>query len=235
MILSKVGLRRELVQHSHSLGHLVTVVNTDVPADMTLVDGDVAAIEPLSKKDVVDFYEHYIRPDSATRAKLSVHLYAQKSTTDLLLGQVADPGNTIVPLLERFFDSCDVEANDEKLRRRFENIHVTQTGPDIILEALRLYLSEDLKLDEVKVALVVEHGEMLLRGVVPEQVNSTLSLHPLVDTSVEGNQREGFNVGQPQGPTIIDDIRQFKASLAVTPGARPVRPLSEFEELTPKP
>lgn len=203
--------------------------------DFEQVDGDVAAIEPLSKKDVVDFYEHYIRPDSATRAKLSVHLYAQKSTTDLLLGQVADPGNTIVPLLERFFDSCDVEANDEKLRRRFENIHVTQTGPDIILEALRLYLSEDLKLDEVKVALVVEHGEMLLRGVVPEQVNSTLSLHPLVDTSVEGNQREGFNVGQPQGPTIIDDIRQFKASLAVTPGARPVRPLSEFEELTPKP
>ena len=38
---------------------------------------DVENIEPLTKNDILEFFNQYIHPSSPTRAKLSVHLIAQ--------------------------------------------------------------------------------------------------------------------------------------------------------------
>ncbi|KAJ5669201.1 hypothetical protein N7462_010271 [Penicillium macrosclerotiorum] len=47
-----------------------------------LVYHDVENIESLTKKDILEFFNHYIHPSSSTRAKLSIHLIAQVSTRD---------------------------------------------------------------------------------------------------------------------------------------------------------
>ena len=48
------------------------------------VDQDVAAIRRLTKEDVKDFFDKYIDPESESRAKLSVHLIAQKDASKAL-------------------------------------------------------------------------------------------------------------------------------------------------------
>lgn len=47
-----------------------------------LAHEDAAHVKLLTKADMVEFFQQYIKPGSATRAKLSVHLHAQagKST-----------------------------------------------------------------------------------------------------------------------------------------------------------
>jgi insulysin len=53
---------------TNSIDHILTVYR------------DVENIEPLTKNDILEFFNQYIHPASPTRAKLSVHLIAQAST-----------------------------------------------------------------------------------------------------------------------------------------------------------
>lgn len=41
---------------------------------------DVENISPLTKDDLLEFFDQYIHPSSSTRTTLSIHLVAQKST-----------------------------------------------------------------------------------------------------------------------------------------------------------
>ena len=43
----------------------------------SIVYRDAENIEPLTKNDILEFFNHYIHPSSTTRAKVSVHLIAQ--------------------------------------------------------------------------------------------------------------------------------------------------------------
>ena len=40
-------------------------------------DEDVAHVQPLTKTDMISFYNNFISPSSTTKAKISVHLVAQ--------------------------------------------------------------------------------------------------------------------------------------------------------------
>jgi insulysin len=41
---------------------------------------DIESIEPLTKKDILEFFNQDIHPSTSTRAKLSIHLIARAST-----------------------------------------------------------------------------------------------------------------------------------------------------------
>ena len=41
-------------------------------------------------------------------------------------------------------------------------------------------------------------------------------------------------VAEAQKAVVIEDVREFKARMPLSEGARPVKDLSEFEELEPK-
>ncbi|TDZ49920.1 putative zinc protease [Colletotrichum trifolii] len=47
--------------------------------DFDLAQHDASHIKTLSKADMIDFFQQYIKPGSPSRAKLSVHLHAQAS------------------------------------------------------------------------------------------------------------------------------------------------------------
>jgi len=47
---------------------------------ISIVYTDVENIEPITKNEILEFFNQYIHPFSSTRAKVSIHLIAQAST-----------------------------------------------------------------------------------------------------------------------------------------------------------
>lgn len=50
--------------------------------DLVIVYRDVEHIEPITKQDMIDFFNTHIDPASKTRAKISTHLLAQATSAD---------------------------------------------------------------------------------------------------------------------------------------------------------
>jgi insulysin len=87
------------------------------------------------------------------------------------------------------------------------------------MEKLEQYLLHDLKVTESKIDAAVEAWKKLHdQDAGP---NGVVKDAPL--PSSNGST-----------PIIIDDVRDYKASLAVSAGARPVKDLSEYEDLGSK-
>lgn len=103
---------------------------------------DAAHIKTLTKTDMVEFFQRYIKPGSTTRAKLSVHLRAQA------------------------------------------------TAP------------------------AKEGAEAKVNGVAKD-----VELQP---------------AGDVKPPTLIEDVRSFRAGLVATCGARPAKDLTEYEDTDAK-
>jgi insulysin len=51
---------------------------------------DAAHIKALTKPEMVQFFEHYIAPASASRAKLAIHLHAQGTSKKATRGAVEE-------------------------------------------------------------------------------------------------------------------------------------------------
>ena len=84
---------------------------------------------------------------------------------------------------------------------------------------LKEYLLHSLKVTESKIDIAVEAWKKLHNQ--NQGLNGVVKDAPL--PSSNGTE-----------PVIIEDIRDFKAGLHVSAGARPVKDLSEYEELDPK-
>lgn len=112
---------------------------------------DVENIEPITKDDMLDFYNTHLSPASATRAKAAIHLIAQTSPDEV----AADKDSPTQQVLDGKDESASVTSSEALLP--------------------------------------------------------------------QGNEA-----------VVIEDIRAFKASIPLSEGARPVKDLSEFEELEPK-
>ncbi len=236
-----------------------------------IVDKDVASIEPLTKGDILDFYNQYIKPDSPSRAKLSVYLQAQS-------GAAARSSNeaktTIAHSITEFLTACNVPVEAEKLQQRLAGVELPSlsslspdSAPDAmeaVLKAVEQYLSADLSLDTEKVSALLDSGRhaMGLAGAqtsssdvaaaavdanaLPDGAETTASstdpeattapAHTMPGSTGDDDTKEegAHNVAQPSQAVLIEDVRDFKARLAVTPGARPVKPLSEYGELNAK-
>lgn len=99
---------------------------------------DAEHIRKLTKADMVEFFQRHIKPGSATRAKLSVHLVAQAS---------AQSDEQMTGLLQalKLEPSEETKVKAALLRPEMRND----------TESLQLYLKTELKLSEEKVAQVV--------------------------------------------------------------------------------
>lgn len=124
--------------------------------DFEQADHDVAQLKPLTKPDLIEFFNHYISPSSPVRAKLAVHMLAQSSPKSPPVAETEKEGVT--------------------------------SGPEP-------------KSPEAPVKIIGE---------------------------------ENMKIGNGTTPTIIKDVHVWKAGLEVSRGARPVRDLSDFEELEAK-
>ncbi|KAF2455474.1 a-pheromone processing metallopeptidase Ste23 [Lineolata rhizophorae] len=204
--------------------------------DFEAVDHDVAALSTLTKPDMQAFFSHYISPSSpSTRAKLSVHLVAQSSSSAIAATNApahdtaALQESRLASLLTKFLNGLGVAVDADALARRFEDVDVAGGDAEAMKEALRLYLTLDQDVEAQRAHDMVAQGMGLL-GVAMPSVGVDVSGGPVA----AGQNGEGAGANGVGEPVLIEDVAKFKASMCVSSGARPVKDLTEFEESGPK-
>ncbi|PWY80090.1 hypothetical protein BO83DRAFT_459862 [Aspergillus eucalypticola CBS 122712] len=81
----KVGLINRILEKLKNLDQETSRFWTHIMSevlDFEQVYQEVEHIEPLTRKDILEFFNQYIHPSSSTRTKLSIHLIAQAPSRD---------------------------------------------------------------------------------------------------------------------------------------------------------
>lgn len=183
------------------------------------VDIEVEIIRNLTKADIVRFYDEFINPGSHKRSKISVHMHAAASpppTPAPADDEIAEqPKTVLAQALSQFLSTQGVICADTTaLSKALDNTDLTK--PESIIASVSTFLSKEVKLADEKVKMVIAQGASVLKQLMPTLLGSAPS-------DVVGSQGE-----------VIEDVYAFKAGLEMTKGARPVRPLVEFEESSVK-
>ncbi|KAI9841127.1 MAG: Insulinase (Peptidase M16) [Sclerophora amabilis] len=196
--------------------------------DFEQVEHDAAHIASISQNDLVQFFSHYIDPSSPSRSKLSVHMIAQALSTPVATNATpAEQKEQFLLLINQYLDSEGVKGNSEKLQERFKDVDITQGDQAVTLDAISKYLAEDIKLDAEKTSLIVGQGVTLLSVVLP-------SLGIAIPSTRQEELADSSDTSRIKEAITIEDVHAFKAKLAVSRGAIPVKQLSDFEDLEPK-
>ena len=188
---------------------------------------DVSYLKPLTKSDLIDFFQHYINPTSPSRAKLSVHMIAQSSPKEVAGNMSpAEQKEKVIAMLAKYLNALGVEADQEKLVKHFDNVDVTGGDQAGITAAVARYLDDDADMPEEDSRQVLAQGQQLLSTILP-------GLGIEVKQTVDGAEE------LPEAPpvkktTFIDNVREFKAGLPMTVARKPVADLSEFWDAEPK-
>lgn len=158
---------------------------------------------------MLEFFNRQIRPSSPERAKLSVWMIAQ-ATSDVSTKQISE----LVKTLELNSTEHESQAATDLQAR------LSAAGHDEAkeIEGLKDYLLHDLKVPEDKIEAAAQ---------LWNKISSSVNGH-------EGHQDEDPPSANGTEIQFIEEVRDFKASLPVTAGPRPVKDLAEYEELDPK-
>ena len=198
--------------------------------DFLAREHDVSHLKPLTKSDLIEFFNHYIHPTSTSRAKLSLHMIAQSSPKDVA-GHVspAEQKEKVITTLGKYLTAMGIDTDQGRLAKRFDGVDVTGGDQAGIIEAVAKYLDEDAQMTGDEANDVLAQGQQLLSTVLP-------SLGIEVKQSVDGV--DGVE-DLPEAPpvkksTLIENVRDFKAGLQLTVGRKPVTDLSEFLDTEPK-
>lgn len=164
-------------------------------------------ITTISKQDVVDFYKVYISPDSETRAKASIQMNAMAPPTN----SSSSPLDALTSALSTHLASTiSLNIEPTALSPVFEAAHGTT---DVALSTLETFLGE--------------------RNVEKTKVDKALkSAKEVVEKALEKAKADELNrvLKAEDFGEVLDDVVAWKATCMVTAGARPVKPLVEFEE-----
>ncbi len=198
--------------------------------DFVQNENDVAHLRVLTKKDLINFFDHYINPTSPARAKLSIHMIAQlsaKSIGDTM--DSAEQKEKVISLLGKYLNSLGLEVDDEKITNRFADVDVVGGDEAGIIHAMEAYLSNDIQVEDGRAKDVIEQGQQLLGTVLP-----SLGIEVRPAAKINGIDHEGDDVPVTKVTTFIGNVHEYKAGLQASAGARPVKHISEFEDLEPK-
>ncbi|KAK3939917.1 Metalloenzyme, LuxS/M16 peptidase-like protein [Diplogelasinospora grovesii] len=179
--------------------------------DFESAQRDAAHIRPLTKSDMVGFFNQYIHPASPSRAKLAVYFVAQ-AKSDVSTKQITE----LVKTLNLNSDDASAQAATDLQARLSAADHDVKKE----VEGLKDYLLHVLKVPEGKIDAAIEAWKK-----IHEQQNG------LANGIVKDADPPSSNGTKP---FFIEDVRTFKAGLVVSAGARPVKDLSEYEDLDPK-
>jgi insulysin len=190
------------------------------------VQHDVDYIEPLTKQDLISFYDEFIAPSSTTRAKIAVHLVAQGTPAAVLENAAPEAkAKLIMATLIKFLDSQGIPANPEQLARRFTDVNLADADPAPFVGAVMTYLTEDAEIPATQATLVVQQGMIMMQAAQAKGEEQTL-LTSEKPAPVESSPEKK--------PTLIEDVRAFKATLQLSPGPQPTKRLTEYEDTEAK-
>lgn len=169
----------------------------------------MAHIKPLTKQDMIGFFNQYIHPNSPSRAKLAVYFVAQ-AKSDVSTQQISEVVATL---------GLDSKGSVKAAADLQARLSAADHDEEKEIAGLREYLLHDLKVAEDKIDAAAEAWRKL------HAQNAQAS------DVVKDAKPPSSNGTVPQ---VIDDVRSFKAGLAATAGARPAKDLSEYEDFDSK-
>ncbi|CAN8096702.1 unnamed protein product [Discula destructiva] len=206
LVIKLLEKMKNLDQETNRLWSQISNEYYDFGSSMRIAD----QVKQLTKADMVAFFKHYIDPASPKRAKLAIWMLAQ-AKSDVSTKQITE----LVKALNLNSTETEAQAASDLQAR------LSAAGHDEEKEVagLKDYLLHELKVAEDKIDSAVETWHQL---------------HPKTN-GVAGAQEEA-NPPSLNGTTVtfIEDARDFKALLPVSAGARPIKDLTEYEELDPK-
>ena len=193
---------------------------------------DVENIEPLTKADMLEFYRTYYLPNAPKRAKASVHLIAQASAADLAANtSSAEKKEKLVEVITQMLNQLGLEdADGKELAKKMDKVDISSGDMDGILGAVGSYLQSSLNVAAEQAEQVMEQGKEALAMILPS-LGIVSQSEPKED---EADGQVATNGDTPSKTIVIEDVKAFKASMPLSAGARPVKDLSEFEELEAK-
>jgi insulysin len=177
------------------------------------VDHDVHHIDKQNKEDLIKFFDQYISPASNARAKLAIHLVAQGAPSSVIESAPPSAKNEMMlKALTKLFKAHNIDTDVNKLGSQLEHLTISVSNPEPLADAVMSYLVKDANVSEAAAKTVVK-GLADADGFGGAEVKAKEASEP---------------------PTIIENVHAFKASLNVSAGPRPVKDLSEFEDLEAK-
>lgn len=167
-------------------------------------------VQALTKNDMIAFFNQYISPSSPERAKLSVWMVAQ-AASDVSTKQITQ--------LVKTLNLDSTERSSQAATDLQAKLSAAGHNEEQEIAELKEYLLHELKVAEDRIDAAVEVWHKL-----PKKNGVAAGTHEEHNPPVlNGRQLE-----------FIEDVWDFKARLPMSVGARPVKDLSEYEELEAK-
>ena len=111
------------------------------------VDKDVAEIRALTKDDVVQFFAKYIDPESATRAKVSIHLEAQVAPKAEEV-KPEEQRHQFTGLLSQVLAQVGVDVDEARLKEQFAEVELSDK--DAVIGATKMFIGSSIPAKEVE-------------------------------------------------------------------------------------
>ncbi len=192
---------------------------------------DVASLKPLTKSDLIQFFNYYVHPTAPARAKLSVHMISQATPKDLA-GNIpeTEQKSMLVGTIGKYLTTMGVGVDIDKLSSRSESVDVAGGGQQGVVQAVQTYLREDAQTPADKSSEITEQAENLLATALP-----SLGFEAQPKTNGDDVSSELPKAPAVKATTYIENVHDFKGRLSASAGPRAAKELTEFEESGPKP
>ncbi|KAI9726090.1 MAG: Insulinase (Peptidase M16) [Chrysothrix sp. TS-e1954] len=186
-------------------------------------DEDVELTRPLTKEDMMEFYDTFINPASKKRSKLSVHLVAQASAVEQAKEMSpAERTQTMSALLSEGLSTQGLSSSPDKLTSRLEGVDIASGDQVAILDAVSTHMKDDLQASDEQTTSFIDQARVLLPATLPS-------------LGVNVKPSEALVNGDAVAPTIakavnIEDVRVWKASMMMSKGPVAVKDISGYED-----
>ena len=188
---------------------------------------DAENLEPVTKADVLAFYNSYIVPSSPTRAKLSVHLIA-KGTSAPAETDPTKQKEEIVTKLAGALGQLGAPVDESVIAEKLEKIDLNGAdAQESITGVVAGLLKESGSMTDAQVDETLKASAPALASLLPKP-------QVAAEEVVVANGKDAAVNGEKKKTVLIENVKAFKASLTLSAAAQPVKALAEFEELEPK-
>lgn len=188
------------------------------------VDTDVATIRKLTKKDMQEFYAKYIEPESPTRAKLSIHLKAQKVAEKADVSP-AEQKDQFTELVGQYMGAQGVDVKMDTLKQHFEKVKIHDQ--ESIVPAAKAYIASTSMPDAQAEGILTQMKESLPELMIALKIKAPV---PGDESSVDVKAvAEKVPI-----PILIEDVHRWKAGLQISQAPVPVMDITELEDKTSK-
>ncbi|USW51351.1 Putative peptidase M16, metalloenzyme, LuxS/M16 peptidase, peptidase M16, middle/third [Septoria linicola] len=203
--------------------------------DFELVYRDVEVLETLSKDDVLEFYKTKFSPSSDVRSTFAVQLVAQSSAEDIAakttdMEKCEKLADGLIALFAQM--GLQAEAEDRtKLVKEFKKADVSKGESQPTLNAVGTWLAA-VGLDEESTKAVLAQSEQALPQLFPAA--GIVSAQAPAETNGHAASTGTSNGVKKVERILVEDVKAWKASMPLAANPKPVKDVTEFEELEPK-